>query len=46
VVFEIFKRLTLVHASLLVVNFLVLLYLLKVVVERGKQQRREEPPAE
>jgi uncharacterized membrane protein (DUF2068 family) len=45
-VFEIFKRLTLVHASLLVVNFLVLLYLLKVVVERGKQQRREEPPAE
>jgi len=45
-VWEIFKRLTLVHASLLVVNFLVLLYLLKVVVERGKQQRREEPPAE
>ena len=45
-VFEIFKRLTLVHASLLVVNFLVLLYLLKVVVERGKQQRRAELPAE
>ena len=45
-VWEIFKRLTLVHASLLVVNFLVLLYLLKVVVERGKQQRGAEPPVE
>jgi uncharacterized membrane protein (DUF2068 family) len=37
-VFEIFKRVTLIHSSLLVVNFLVFLYLLKVVVERGKHQ--------
>ena len=44
--YEVFKRVTLVHSGLLVVNFMVFLYLFKVVVERGKQQRREEPPAE
>jgi len=42
-VYEVFKRVTLVHSGLLVVNFLVLLYLLKVVVERGERQRGAEP---
>lgn len=42
--YEVFKRVTLVHSGLLVVNILVLLYLLKVVVERGKRQRGEKAP--
>jgi uncharacterized membrane protein (DUF2068 family) len=44
--YEVFKRVTLVHSGLLVVNIMVLLYLLKVVVERGKHQRGAEPPVE
>jgi uncharacterized membrane protein (DUF2068 family) len=42
-IFEVFRRITLMRSSLLVVNFMVLLYLLKVVVERGKRQQREVP---
>lgn len=38
-VFEVIRRVTLVRSSLLVVNFMVFLYLLKVIVERGKQGR-------
>jgi uncharacterized membrane protein (DUF2068 family) len=37
--FEVVRRLTWVRAGLLVINTLVLLYLLKVVIERGKQRR-------
>lgn len=35
-IFEIFRRLTLVRVGLLAVNALVFLYLLKLVIERGK----------
>jgi uncharacterized membrane protein (DUF2068 family) len=42
-IFEVFRRITLMRSSLLVVNFMVLLYLLKVVVERGKRQRSQVP---
>jgi uncharacterized membrane protein (DUF2068 family) len=38
-ILEIIRRLTLMRAGLLMVNFLVFLYLLKVIVERGKQSR-------
>lgn len=36
---EVFRRVTLMRSGLLVVNFLVFFYLLKVIVERGKQSR-------
>ena len=42
-VFEVFRRLTAIRASLLVVNALVLIYLLKLVMERGELLRRSEP---
>ena len=38
-VFEVFRRLTAIRASLLVVNALVFLYLLKIVIERAKHRR-------
>lgn len=38
-VFEVFRRLTWVRVSLLVVNALVFLYLLKLVVERRKKPK-------
>jgi len=44
-IFEIIRRATMIRLSLLVINVLVLLYLLKVVVERGKLERKPEPPA-
>jgi uncharacterized membrane protein (DUF2068 family) len=37
-IFEIYRRLTLVHVSLLTVNTLVLVYLLKLVMARGKRE--------
>jgi uncharacterized membrane protein (DUF2068 family) len=45
-IYEVFRHATAVHAGLLVVNMLVFFYLLKVVMERGKQKRGDEPPAE
>jgi uncharacterized membrane protein (DUF2068 family) len=36
-IFEVLRRMTLMRSALLVVNILVFAYLLKVVVERGKQ---------
>ena len=44
-IFEVFRRSTWVRLVLLIVNVLVFLYLLKVVVEREKQKRNEEPSA-
>lgn len=44
-IFEVVRRLTMTRCSLLVVNILVFLYLLKVVTERGKREREEQPPA-
>jgi uncharacterized membrane protein (DUF2068 family) len=44
-IFEVFRRSTWVRLALLIVNVLVFLYLLKVVVEREKQKRNEEPSA-
>ena len=38
-IFEVLRRVTWIRASLLLVNALVFLYLLKVVVERGKDRR-------
>lgn len=38
-ILEVFRRVTLMRSGLLVVNLLVFLYLLKVIVERGKQGR-------
>ncbi len=38
-IFEVFRRLTWIRVSLLAVNALVLLYLLKLVVERGRRHR-------
>jgi uncharacterized membrane protein (DUF2068 family) len=35
-IFEVFRRATLIRCSLLVVNILVFLYLLKVLVDRGR----------
>ena len=37
--FEVVRRLTWIRAGLLVINTMVLLYLLKVVIERGKRRR-------
>jgi len=37
--FEVVRRLTWIRAGLLVINTLVLLYLLKVVIERAKERR-------
>ena len=37
--FEVVRRLTWVRSGLLVINTMVLLYLLKVVIERGKERR-------
>ena len=42
-IFEVFRKLTMIRASLLVINILVFFYLLKVVVDRGKRERGEEP---
>jgi len=39
-IFEVFRKVTLVRVSLLSVNTLVLLYLLKLVAERGKRSAR------
>ena len=39
-IFEVFRKVTFVRVSLLTVNTLVLLYLLKLVVERGKRLTR------
>jgi uncharacterized membrane protein (DUF2068 family) len=38
--FEVVRRLTWIRAGLLVINTMVLLYLLKVVIERGKERRK------
>jgi len=38
-IFEVIRRLTWIRASLLVVNALVFLYLLKIVIERAKHRR-------
>ena len=38
--FEVVRRLTWVRAGLLMINTMVLLYLLKVVIERAKQRRK------
>jgi uncharacterized membrane protein (DUF2068 family) len=38
-IFEVYRRLTLMRSSLLIINVMVFLYLLKVLVERGKQKR-------
>jgi uncharacterized membrane protein (DUF2068 family) len=38
-IFEVLRRITWIRASLLTVNALVFLYLLKIVVERGKYRR-------
>jgi uncharacterized membrane protein (DUF2068 family) len=45
-IYEVFRHATAVRAGLLVVNVLVFFYLLKVVVERGKQKRGDEPAPE
>lgn len=39
-IYEIFRRITWIKAGLITLNLLVFLYLLKVVVERGKQRVR------
>ena len=39
-IFEVYRKLTAIRATLLVVNVLVFLYLLKLVVERGRQLNR------
>jgi uncharacterized membrane protein (DUF2068 family) len=41
-IFEVLRRVTWIRASLLAVNALVFFYLLKVVVERGKDRRGPE----
>jgi uncharacterized membrane protein (DUF2068 family) len=38
-IFEVFRRLTWVRGGLLVVNTLVFIYLLKIVIERGRHRR-------
>ena len=43
-IFEVMRRVTWIRLALLVVNTLVFFYLLKIVVERGKQRR--DPEAE
>ncbi|MGP8175684.1 MAG: DUF2127 domain-containing protein [Terracidiphilus sp.] len=40
--FEVFRRVTWIRASLLVINAMVFFYLLKLVVERGRQVRSSE----
>lgn len=40
--FEVFRRVTWIRASLLVINAMVFFYLLKLVVERGRQVRSPE----
>jgi uncharacterized membrane protein (DUF2068 family) len=45
-IFEVIRKLSFMRASLLVVNILVFFYLLKVLVERGKQKRGETLPGE
>jgi uncharacterized membrane protein (DUF2068 family) len=45
-IFEVIRKVTVIRSALLAVNILVFFYLLKVVVERGKQQRGEASPAE
>ena len=46
-IFEVIRRVTWIRSGLLVVNALVLLYLLKVVIERAKRTRKtgSTPPA-
>jgi uncharacterized membrane protein (DUF2068 family) len=41
-IFEVMRRATWIRLALLVVNTLVLFYLLKIVVERGKRRRSSE----
>jgi uncharacterized membrane protein (DUF2068 family) len=41
-IFEVFRKVTWIRAGLLLVNALVFLYLLKIVVERGKERRVPE----
>ena len=41
-IFEVMRRVTWIRLALLVVNTLVFFYLLKIVVERGKQRRGPE----
>lgn len=41
--FEVFRRITWLRVALLIVNLLVLLYLLKVVVEKEKKKKLENP---
>ncbi|MGD0628818.1 MAG: DUF2127 domain-containing protein [Terracidiphilus sp.] len=45
-IYEVFHRVTAIRSGLLVVNVFVFLYLLKVVVERGKLKRGDDPPVE
>lgn len=44
-IFEVFRRVTLMRSSLLVINVLVFFYLLKVVSERGKRGSGNAPAA-
>jgi uncharacterized membrane protein (DUF2068 family) len=44
-ILEVVRRVTPVRSALLVVNFLVFFYLLKVIMERGKRERIADPPA-
>ncbi len=43
-IFEVLRRVTWIRSGLLTVNALVVLYLLKMVIERGKERRKEVPP--
>jgi uncharacterized membrane protein (DUF2068 family) len=42
-IFEVVRRLTWVRVSLLAINILVFLYLLKLVIDRGRQRTRRSP---
>jgi uncharacterized membrane protein (DUF2068 family) len=44
-IFEVFRKVTPIRSTLLLVNIFVFLYLLKVLAERGKQKRAEIEPA-
>lgn len=44
-ILEVFRRVTLMRSSLLMVNILVFFYLLKVLAERGKRNRKRATKA-
>jgi uncharacterized membrane protein (DUF2068 family) len=45
-IFEVLRRVTWIRSGLLTANALVVFYLLKMVIERGRERRRELPPIE